>query len=66
MPRLDALGLVGAPLEPPQQPGQCLLAFAGRPHSTEHALWAVAAASDQATTLWLDGLYLRHASSALN
>lgn len=62
MPRIEALGLEGAALEP-QQPGQCLLAFAGKPHSTDHALWALSATSDRANTLWLDRLYLRHASA---
>lgn len=58
MPSMKSLGLEGEPLKRPL-PGQCLLAFAGRPQGEEESLWALSASSDQANTLWLDHLYLR-------
>lgn len=58
MPRVQSLSLDGEALEK-QEPGQCLLAFAGRPHGEEEGLWALSISSNQANTLWLDNLYLR-------
>jgi hypothetical protein len=61
MPRIESLGLEGAPLVRAKR-GQCLLAFAGWSNGDSDTLWALSHSTDQANTLWLDNLYLRYAS----
>jgi hypothetical protein len=60
MPKIESLGLEGAPLVRAKR-GQCLLAFAGWSNGDSDTLWALSHSTDQANTLWLDNLYLRYA-----